>query len=130
MYDPIHQSDFHSILRIMATRRSIRHYRQEAIARELVKELLGCAINAPSAHNRQPWRFFIIDVPEEKVRLAEAMGSRLCADRLGDGDSPDAIEKDVAHSFERISSAPVVILVATTMVDMDIYRDDRRRDAD
>ena len=115
---------------LMASRRSIRRYREQAVAPEVVGELLQCAANAPSAHNRQPWRFAVLRRQEPKVRLANAMGERLRADRLRDGDSPAAVEANVARSFERISSAPVVVLVAASQVDMDTYPDASRREAE
>lgn len=115
---------------LIASRRSIRRYRQETIPPEVVDELLRCAVNAPSAHNRQPWRFAVLRRLDPKVRLANAMGDRLRADRLRDGDSPAAVEVDVARSFERITCAPLVVVVATTTVDMDAYPDGGRRDAE
>lgn len=115
---------------LMASRRSIRRYREEAIAPEVVEELLRCAANAPSAHNRQPWRFAVLRRQEPKVRLANAMGERLRSDRLRDGDSPAAVEADVARSFERISCAPVVVLVATSQAGMDAYPDATRGEAE
>ena len=117
-------------VQFIASRRSIRRYRREAIPPEVVDEMLGCALNAPSAHNRQPWRFAVLRRRDPKVRLANAMGERLRADRLRDGDSPAAVQADVARSFERISCAPVVVLVATSRVDMDAYPDASRREAE
>lgn len=115
---------------LIATRRSIRRYRPEAIAPELIDELLDCAANAPSAHNRQPWRFAPILDLDAKVRLARAMGERLRMDRLRDGDAPEAVEADVARSFERLTAAPVVVIVAATTLDMDAYPDPRRQQAE
>ena len=55
-------------------------------------------------------------MPSDKARLADAMGARLRADRLADGDEPEAIEKDVANSRSRITSAPAVIVACFTLV--------------
>ena len=65
-----------------------------------------------------------------KIALARTMGERLRSDRLGDGDPPDVVEKDVTRSFERISRAPVVIIVAATTADMHSYPDGRRQQAE
>ena len=130
MSTSIDRSGLESMARVMAARRSIRRYRQESISRELVDELLRCAVNAPSAHNRQPWRFSVLYQADEKVRLARAMGARLRFDRLRDGDSPNTVDADVARSFERISRSPVAILAAATTVDMQLYPDRRRQDAE
>ncbi len=108
------------------TRRSIRRYTDQPVPFELIEQLLEAATWAPSAHNRQPWRFAVITTPEAKERLADQMGARLRADRTQDGDPIDAIERDVARSRERIISAPVVIAVCLSMIDMDHYPDERR----
>lgn len=115
---------------LIASRRSIRRYREGTIPPEVVDEILACAVNAPSAHNRQPWGFVVLRRRDPKLRLANAMGERLRADRLRDGDSPAEVEADVARSFERISCAPVVVLVAASQVDMDSYADAARREAE
>lgn len=126
----IDHSRLNAISHVMATRRSIRCYRQGPIPKDLIDELLWCAVNAPSAHNRQPWRFTVLHDRLSKSRLAEAMGTQLRADRLRDGDSTAAVEADVARSFNRITSAPIVVLVAATTADMDVYTDPRRQQAE
>jgi F420 biosynthesis protein FbiB-like protein len=115
---------------LMAGRRSIRRYRAEPVPPELVQRLVSVAAFAPSAHNRQPWRFVVVTAAPAKERLARAMGERLAADRTRDGDDAEAIRQDVARSFARISGAPVVILVALTTAEMDAYPDAKRRDAE
>ncbi len=115
---------------LIASRRSIRRYSPEAILPELVDELLRCAANAPSAHNRQPWRFAVLRDPALKVALARAMGERLRADRLRDGDAPGVVDADVGRSFQRLTAAPIVVVVATTTIDMDVYPEPRRREAE
>ncbi len=114
----------------MATRRSVRRYLPDRVPKALIDELFQCAVNAPSAHNRQPWRFTVLHDDRLKARLAEAMGAKLRADRLKDGDPVAVVEADVARSFERISRAPVVVLVATTVAEMDSYPDPRRQHAE
>ena len=111
-------------------RRSIRRYTDQDVDRATIDAALEAATHAPSAHNRQPWRFAVVTSPEAKVQLASAMGERLRADRLADGDSPDAVEADVSRSRARITTAPVVVLACLTMSDMDKYPDARRGDAE
>ena len=96
----------------------------------MIDAILDAATHAPSAHNRQPWRFAVVTSPEAKVQLASAMGERLRADRLTDGDSPDVVEADVSRSRARITAAPVVVLACLTMSDMDRYPDVRRGDVE
>jgi F420 biosynthesis protein FbiB-like protein len=85
---------------------------------------------APSAHNRQPWRWLVVTDDDQKGRLATAMGERLAADRAADGDAAEVIARDVARAHARISQAPVLILIALTMAEMDRYPDPRRAAAE
>ena len=58
-------------------RRSLRRYRPDAVPDALIEDILHAATYAPSAHNRQPWRFAITRDEATKVGLARAMGERL-----------------------------------------------------
>ena len=107
-------------------RRSIRRYTTQPVPPELIDQLLGAAIRAPSAHNRQPWRFAVVTTPEAKTQLADAMGDRLRTDRLRDGDPAEEVDRDVARSHDRITAAPAVIIACLSMADMDRYPDNRR----
>lgn len=107
-------------------RRSIRRYTDQPVARETLLTLLEAAIQSPSAHNRQPWRFSVITDQDAKVRLATRMGERLRNDLQADGASDAVIAADTARSYARITEAPALILVALSMVDMDHYDDPRR----
>lgn len=113
-------------VRLLAGRRSIRRYLPQPIAREMIDALLEAAVTAPSAHNRQPWRFEVLTQAERKHGLALAMGARLRADRLRDGDASAVVEADVARSYARLSEAPAVIVVCLSMQDMDRYGDEGR----
>lgn len=108
-------------------RRSIRRYRPEPVPDEMVKQLLTAAIWAPSAHNRQPWRFVVMTSAETKQRLATAMGQRLRRDLTADHVPQAVIEKDVGRSYQRITNAPLLILICLTMADMDSYPDPQRQ---
>ena len=68
--------------------------------------------------------------PAAKGQLARAMGERLRADRLADGDPADVVEADAGRSLARITGTPVVIVVGLTLADMDHYLDNRRSQAE
>jgi coenzyme F420-0:L-glutamate ligase/coenzyme F420-1:gamma-L-glutamate ligase len=117
----------HALLR---SRRSIRQYRAEMPAQDKLDRIFASAAMAPSAHNRQPWRYFVICDAGPKAALARAMGERLAIDRRRDGDADASIKVDVERSFTRISGAPVVVLVALTLAEMDHYPNKERRRAE
>ena len=118
------------MLKAIQSRRAIRRYSDQAVSRGQIETALEAAIWAPSAHNRQPWRFAVLTGFADKDRLARAMGDRLRQDRAADGDPPEAIERDVARSYARITGAPVVIIVCLSMADMDTYPDHGRNQAE
>jgi nitroreductase len=73
------------------------------LQRTVVERLLAAATRAPSAHNRKPWRFAVLDTETSKQRLAKAMGERLRTDWAADGDEMTAIDTDVSRSHSRIT---------------------------
>ena len=118
------------VLNAIRARRSIRRYTDRPVDRTLIELVLEVATHAPSAHNRQPWRFAVVTSLQAKEKLASALGERWRADRLADGDAPDVVEADIARSHARITCAPVVFLACLTMADMDGYSDTRRKSAE
>ena len=50
-------------------RRSIRRYTTDAVEREKIDKILEAARLAPSAANKQPWRFIVITDSEAKEKL-------------------------------------------------------------
>ena len=111
---------------LIRSRRSIRHYTADPVPQETLLRLIEAATWAPSAHNRQPWRFAVLAQATVKEQLATAMGTRLRADRTADGDDPADIERDVAHSYARLTGAPAIIVICISMADMDTYPDPAR----
>lgn len=111
-------------------RRSIRRYDARPIVRATVDVLLEAGTWAPSAHNRQPWRFAVLTDTAARETLARRMGDRLREARLADGDDVGDVEADASRSFQRISRAPLVIVAFLTMEDMDVYADAVRQSAE
>lgn len=118
------------VLTAIRERRSIRRYLDQPVSAEVIERLLAAATWAPSAHNRQPWRFAVLMAQDTKTRLALAMGDKLRADRLADGDAPEIVDQDTSRSYARLTTAPVVIVACLTMADMDPYPDTRRKKAE
>ncbi|MCY4145123.1 MAG: nitroreductase family protein [Chloroflexi bacterium] len=114
------------LLRQLRGRRSLRRYLAQPVSQAQIAQLLEAAVWAPSAHNRQPWRFVIMQDEASKQRLAAAMGKRLRHDLQADGLPDELIEADARRSYERISAAPLLILVCMSLRDMDVYDDAQR----
>lgn len=53
-------------------RRSIRKYKPDAVSKEILEHIIYSATLAPSAKNRQPWKFIVYQ-GKEKDRLVDVM---------------------------------------------------------
>jgi F420 biosynthesis protein FbiB-like protein len=124
------QSEAEAFDGLVRGRRSVRRYQDRPVDVETVRALLEAGGWAPSAHNRQPWRFAVLTDTDAKQTLATRMGTLLRRARLADGDETEAIEGDVQRSYARITAAPLVIVAFLTMEDMDTYPDRRRSNAE
>ncbi len=58
-------------LEAIMSRRSIRKYTDKKIPDETITRLLKAGMNAPSAHNKQPWHFIIVDDRETMLKVNE-----------------------------------------------------------
>jgi iodotyrosine deiodinase len=57
----------------MQTRRTVRHFAQRPVPRDVIEECLRAAGTAPSGANMQPWHFVVVSDPAIKRRIrAEA----------------------------------------------------------
>ncbi len=93
-------------LKTILERHSTRRFSGRDVPEELLNAVLEAANCAPSAHNRQPWRFLVVRGPK-KEELA-----RLCASRAADFSRPASVLLRLAA--RSITSAPVVVGVANT----------------
>lgn len=115
--------DMHEFLR---GRRSVRRFTQDPIELGTVERILETATQAPSAHNRQPWRFAVITRSALRSRLAQAMADKFALDLDADGISVEQRELELERSRQRITAAPVAIVLCMDMTDMDRYPEERR----
>jgi F420 biosynthesis protein FbiB-like protein len=108
----------------------VRRFQQKQVEPDTLTRILETATYAPSAHNRQPWRFAVLTQPEPKSRLSETMAAEFQRDLAADG-LPDAeIEALVGRAKSRLVNAPVVIFLCMDASEMDIYPDEKRRQAE
>ena len=58
------------MIREIENRRSIRKYKADKINKELIEDIIYSATLAPSAKNRQPWKFIVYQ-GKEKDKLVD-----------------------------------------------------------
>lgn len=113
-----------------STRRSIRRFLSIEVPREVLERILEAATWAPSAHNRQPWRFVMVIDLQAKGRLAQALGEEFIRDLLKDGIAQVEAETLVERSRQRIMQAPVLVMVCADLSVMETYPDATRQQAE
>ena len=55
----------------VSKRRTVRHFSNRPVPKELIESIIAAAGSAPSGANKQPWRFVAIDDPEVKREIRD-----------------------------------------------------------
>jgi nitroreductase len=95
---------------LMASRRSVRRFKADVPPRVLIEQIIQSAITAPSASNRQPWRFVIVTSRSTIDALATAV--QTAVDRIALAIEPEfqAAFRAYGDYFRRFDAAPTVIV--------------------
>ncbi len=96
-------------------RTSVRRYRPDPIARDVVEHLLECAVRAPNHKLTQPWRFAVI-TGAAKERYAQ-IRARHRLRRFADPASPEAVS--AGEKVRREALETPLHIVAMTAVSPD-----------
>jgi nitroreductase len=65
-----------NIFDAIKTRKSVRKYLDKPVEEEKLNQILEAAHLAPSASNRQEWRFVVVQDKDTRKKLAQAAGSQ------------------------------------------------------
>ena len=100
------------------TRVSVREFTGEKISAEQIDTLLRAAMSAPSAINKQPWAFIVVDDEALIAQLGEALPYSRCSNHpavaiIPCGDLSKAIEGEMgAFWINDVSAATENLLLA------------------
>jgi coenzyme F420-0:L-glutamate ligase / coenzyme F420-1:gamma-L-glutamate ligase len=114
----------------LRSRRSVRRFLPQPVPPAVLDEILETASWAPSAHNRQPWRFVVLTTILARQRLARMMGAKFKQDLTAEGLALAEVQAQVDRSYNRIVEAPVAVLLCLDPSDLDVYPDERRSQAE
>ena len=110
-------------LRTIHQRHSVRRFTDQPVSEEHVTALLAAANQAPSAHNQQSWRFYVLRQSRKKAALADLITARAA-------DFPRPSSTLLRMAAQSIASASAVIAVANTGVLMqradELYQSDKQ----
>ena len=96
-------------------RRSIRKFKAKEISKEQIVEIIEAAMKAPSAKNRQPWRFLVYSEAAKNVLLdvMEASLNKEAESHVLLPDSSGGIP-DAFNTLKIMREAPTLIMVKNT----------------
>ena len=93
-----------NILDAIYTRQSVGNVRPDAVPREVIEQLLGAAVQAPSHYKTRPWRFTVL-TGKGRERLGEVLVQSLLRR------NPDAPEALLESERKMPLRAPLLIAV-------------------
>lgn len=106
-----------AVIENIQTRVSVRQFTGEKISQEQIKTLLQCAMAAPSAINKQPWAFIVIDDEAVIAQLGQEFPYSRCDQKpaiaiVPCGDLQKAIPGSEGFWINDVSAATENILLA------------------
>ncbi len=103
------------MIQAITDRRSIRRYKSAEVPSEVIEEILKAGILAPSAKNRQPWKFVVARGGAKKEALA-AMEKGLERESACPFLPESAIHlNDAWYTLGVMKQAPVLIFIVNTL---------------
>ena len=97
--ESVSENNENQVVETIMTRRSIRKYHPQAVARDTMDIILQCGINAPNGQNKQSWEVRVVDSPALLAEMKEAMAKG----------HPDMPVEMVAGCFR---GAPTMVFIA------------------
>jgi coenzyme F420-0:L-glutamate ligase/coenzyme F420-1:gamma-L-glutamate ligase len=100
------------LLALMQSRRSVRNFSSRPVERAVLEPLFEAARTAPSATNRQPWRYNVVLSPSLRQKIIDAVKTRVSLLRAELAGSEYLAELSAYGDFfhEPLEAAPAIII--------------------
>ncbi|MEW1843865.1 coenzyme F420-0:L-glutamate ligase [Nonomuraea angiospora] len=114
---------------VVFARRTIREFSDQPVDPEKVRRAVAAGIAAPAPHHTTPWRFVLVESPETRAKLLDAMRDAWIEDLRGDGFTEQSIARRIKRG-DVLREAPYLIVPCLVTEGSHAYRDDRRNAAE
>lgn len=100
---------------IIYTRRSIRKFQEKNVSKEIIEQIVDAGRLAPSAKNRQPWKYIVYG-GRKKDELLTCMERGISREEQGIPVLPNSGQgiADAKNTLKIMREAPIILIVLNT----------------